>query len=121
MELAPTFQPRICSNNAGLAAAEPEIPVKWSSTKPVIVVTDNYPTELPRNVKINKILRDWSDESVKNDHFTRIRARARPGLKYLNIFWAEKLLLVITQQILPRNVEKNLFSLHFWIDQLTLS
>jgi hypothetical protein len=49
------------------------------------------------------------------------RARARPGLKYLNIFWAEKLVLVITQQIFSRNVEKNLFSLHFWINQLTLS
>jgi hypothetical protein len=49
------------------------------------------------------------------------RARARPGLKYLNIFWAEKLVLVITQQILPRKVEKNLFSLHFWINHLTLS
>jgi hypothetical protein len=37
---------------------------------------------LPRNVKINKIRRDWNDESVKNDHFTRISGSgvARPEI-----------------------------------------
>jgi hypothetical protein len=37
---------------------------------------------VPRNVKINKILRDWSDDSVKNDHFTRISGsgEARPEI-----------------------------------------
>jgi hypothetical protein len=37
---------------------------------------------VPRNVKINKILRDWSYESVKNDHFTRISGSgaARPEI-----------------------------------------
>jgi hypothetical protein len=37
---------------------------------------------LPRNVTINKILQDWSDESVKNDHFTRIlgSGAARPEI-----------------------------------------
>jgi hypothetical protein len=37
------------------------------------------------------------------------RARARPGLKYLNIFWPEKLVLVIIQQIFSKNVEKTFF------------
>jgi hypothetical protein len=59
------------------------------------------------------------------------RARAWPGLEYLNIFWAEKLVLVITQQIFPRNVEKTFFycifgsiNLHFpdfWPTLSTLS
>jgi hypothetical protein len=35
------------------------------------------------------------------------RAMSRPGLKYLNIFWAEKLVLVLIHQLLPRNVEIN--------------
>jgi hypothetical protein len=35
------------------------------------------------------------------------KARARPGLKYLNMFWAEKLVLVVIHQVLPRNVKIN--------------
>jgi hypothetical protein len=44
------------------------------------------------------------------------RARARPGLKYLNIFWAEKLVLVTVHQLLPRNVKKNKI-LRDWSDE----
>jgi hypothetical protein len=51
----------------------------------------------------------------------RFRARARPGLKYFNIFWAEKLVLTgnyPTDFVQKRG--KKLFSLHVWINQLTL-
>jgi hypothetical protein len=40
----------------------------WAE-KLVLVIIQQF---LPRNVKINKIQWYWSDESVKNYHFTRI-------------------------------------------------
>jgi hypothetical protein len=70
---------------------------------------------LPRNVKINNMQRKG-----KQTFFPGFRARARSS-RYLRIFWAEKLVLVIIHQILPKNVETIIPSLHFLTNQLTLS
>jgi hypothetical protein len=58
---------------------------------------------------------------LENDNFSRFLDQAGPNMEYLSIFWAEKFVLVIIHQILPRNVEKIISSLHFLLNQFTLS
>jgi hypothetical protein len=50
----------------------------WAE-KLLLIITQQI---LPRNVEINKIQLDWSEDSVKNDHFTGISGSgaARPEI-----------------------------------------
>jgi hypothetical protein len=72
-------------------------------------------------VKINKIQQDWSDESVKKDHFTRISGSGatRPEIFEHILGWKVDTGNYPTYFAQKRG--RNLFSLHFWINQLTLS
>jgi hypothetical protein len=76
---------------------------------------------LPRNVKINKILRNWSDESVKNDHFTRISGSGAARLEIFEHILGWKVGTGNYPTNFAQKRGKNLLSLHFWINQLTLS